>query len=129
MGKSGLGISDILDKLKNEFKAIEKASENMKGGYAFDVKDIELELQFAVKKTGKSGVSIIVVEAGGEYNKEEIQTIRIQLYPYKTNDDFNTNSQSTSYEDWKIRGGYNIAPRRGITLKRKASAKRSSKAK
>jgi len=124
MAKKGIGVTEILDKLKNEFSAIEKASEKMQKGYGFDVEEIELELQFAVTKGGKAGVNLMIVEAGGKYDKQEIQTIRIKLNPYKLEEE--STGKAKNYEDWKEKGGYNKKPKLPITLKRKAAAKRKA---
>lgn len=112
-----LGISDVLDRLKNEFEQIEKASEG-KGKYGFDVKKIELELQFTVTKIGKGGINLAIVQAGGEYDKEEIQKISIQLDPYKITE--------TSNEPIILkRARSDISLRRSIALKRKSQRSRA----
>jgi len=75
---------------------LEKISKG-KGKYGFDVKKIELELQFTVTKVGKAGINLAIVEAGVERDKEEIQKITIELDPYKIVEQGITGQRSSSY--------------------------------
>ncbi|MCH7647893.1 MAG: hypothetical protein IIA83_04725 [Thaumarchaeota archaeon] len=119
--KSSLGIASILDSLKKEFNEIEEASKGKVGKYGFDVKGIELELQFTVSKKGKAGVNIWVVELGGEYAKEELQTIKIKLDPYQIDEDgFKHDLSQTALKN------LDEPLRKPIHLKRKATRRRIS---
>lgn len=126
-----LGISEVLDSLKKEFSDIEKASEGKEGKYGFDVESIVLEIQFTATKVGKGGVNFAVVQAGGEYSKEEVQKITLELSPYVIDKELKFNPQKSDYENFKIRGEYDqpikrpisfkkASKRKPITLKRKA---------
>ena len=126
MGKSTLGISEILDKLKNEFEQIEKASENKPGKYGFDVKAAEIEISFIVTKKAKGGVNLVVVQAGGEYDKGEIHKIKLELEPYKIEEPPPYDDKRSDYENWKIQGGYDAPRKIPISLKK---AKRSVRGK
>ena len=120
MGKSILGISEILDKLKNEFEQIEKESDG-KSKYGFDVKRLAVEIAFVVTKKGKGGINLAVVQAGGEYSNQEVHKIKLGLKPYKIKE------ISSNYDDdhtkWLIDNGYDRPRKTRITLKKKARRK------
>jgi len=120
--KKTLGISDVLDRLKNEFEEIEKSAEGKKGKYGFDVDKIELELAFTVSKKGKGGINLAIVEAGGEYEKQDIQKIKLELEPYKIKDE-----SEPDYKEWKRLGGYDDHKKSRISLKKARRKKISLK--
>ena len=119
MGKATLGLSEILDKLKNEFEQIEKESDG-KSKYGFDVKRLAVEIAFVVTKKGKGGINLAVVQAGGEYSNQEVHKIKLELKPYKIEE---IEDEKTDYENWKIRGGYDKPRKSHFSLKRKAKKK------
>jgi len=77
MGKATLGLSDIIDKIKNEFVQMEKKSD-AKGKFQFDFRNIEVEIAFVVSKKGKAGVNLVVAQVGGEYEKRASSQNQIQ---------------------------------------------------
>ena len=130
MGKSTLGLSDIIDKIKNEFVQMEKKSDK-KGKLQFDFKDIEVEIAFVVSKKGKAGVNLIVAQIGGEYRNEQIHKIKFRIKPHKLDyDKFEKKTKwkkQDKYQKWLEDNGYDKPKKRTFSVKRKArSAKRRS---
>jgi len=130
MGKSTLGLSDIIDKIKNEFVQMEKKSDK-KGKLQFDFKDIEVEIAFVVSKKGKAGVNLLVAQLGGEYRNEQVHKIKFRIKPhkvdyYKLGDTPKWKKQDESPK-WSIDNEYFKPRKRTFSIKRKArSAKRRS---
>ncbi len=100
MGKSTLGLSDIIDKIKNEFVQMEKKSDP-KGKFQFDFRNIEVEIAFVVSKKGKAGVNLVVAQVGGEYEKEQVHKIKFKIKPHKL--DYEKDENKTK---WKKQGKY-----------------------
>lgn len=101
MGKSTLGLSDILDKIKNEFIQMDKKSDK-KGKFEFTFNDIEVEISFLVSKRGKAGINFIVAEIGGDYTKEQVHKIKFRITPHKLeyNTIENEHRQPPDYQRW-----------------------------
>ncbi len=81
--KNSLGISEVLNRLADEFDIIQKTSHGKNAKYGFKVDEVEVEIQFIAKKEGKDKVKLLVVEEGKNYPKEQIQKIKFELEPYK----------------------------------------------
>jgi len=124
MGKSDLGLSDIIDKIKKEFIQLEKKSDK-KGKYQFDFNDIEVEISFLAKKVGKAGVNIVVAQLGGEYSSEQVHKIKFNITPYRMFDDTSEDMPESpeKYQKWWDDNGY------GSRRKMKASAKKGTRRK
>ncbi len=73
----------MLKRLADEFDIIQKTSHGKNSEYGFKVDEVEVEIQFIVKKEGKEKVKLVVVEEGKNYPKEQIQKIKFELEPYK----------------------------------------------
>ena len=129
MGKSTLGLSDIIDKIKNEFVQMEKKSDE-KGKFQFDFKDIEVEISFLVSKKGKAGVNLVVAQIGGEYGNEQVHKIKFRIKPHKLDYDKSKNKtrwkRQDKYQKWLEDNGYDKARKGTFIVKRKGSAKRRS---
>ncbi len=130
MGKSTLGLSDIIDKIKNEFVQMEKKSDK-KGKLQFDFKDIEVEIAFVVSKKGKAGVNLLVAQIGGEYRNEQVHKIKFRIKPHKV--DYYKLGKKTKwkkqskYEKWLEDNEYDEPKKSTFSTKRRVrSAKRRS---
>lgn len=123
MGKSTLGLSDIIDKIKNEFVLMEKKSDK-KGKLQFDFKDIEVEIAFVVSKKGKAGVNLLVAQLGGEYRNEQVHKIKFRIKPhkvdyYKLGDKPKWKKQS-GYDKWLEYNVFRKPRKKTFSIKRKA---------
>ncbi len=125
MGKSILGLSEIIDKIKNEFVQMEKKSD-AKGKFQFDFKDIEVEIAFVVSKKGKAGVNLVVAQLGGEYRNEQVHKIKFRIKPHKL--DYDKSEHKTKwkkqdkYQKWLEDNGYD-RPRKTTFSTKKARKK------
>lgn len=73
----------MLNRLAKEFENIQKKSHEKDAKYGFKVDEIEVEIQFTVKREGKDKIKLIVIEEGKNYPKEQIQKIKFELEPFK----------------------------------------------
>ena len=130
MGKSTLGLSDIIDKIKNEFVQLEKKSDK-KGKLQFVFKDIEVEIAFVVSKKGKAGVNLLVAQLGGEYQNEQVHKIKFRIKPYKV-DYYKLGKKpkwekQSGYDKWLEDNEYHKPKKSTFRIKRRVrSAKRRS---
>jgi len=102
-----LGIYEVIQQLKKEFEELEKPTASK---YRFDIKEVEIELSVAVKRKGKAGINVWIVEVGGEYSSEEIHKIKLKLEPYvdleEEEKQKETSRTPAGYKKWKEVGGY-----------------------
>jgi len=102
-----LGIYEVIQELKKEFAELEKPTASK---YRFDIKEVEIELSVAVKRKGKAGINVWIVEAGGEYSSEDIHKIKLKLEPYvdleEEEEQRETSRTPAGYKKWKESGGY-----------------------
>jgi len=90
-----LGFKEVLDKLKNDIKSIQKQDEKDR---MFILNDIEIELSLTINKEGDGGINIGIVKAGGKVAKESIHKVILKLTPF-TNGDEQTNKQNSNTSD------------------------------
>ncbi len=72
-----LGLADFLRQVRNEL--LEGSREQ--GQKILELKNVELEVSFVVGKAAKGGVKFWIVEAGGEYSKQQTHTVKLTLIP------------------------------------------------
>jgi len=75
-----LGLSDFIKSVRAEL--IEASTHE--GDPILELKDVELEVSFVVGKNAKGGVKLWVVDAGGEYSKQQTQTVKLTMTPIHT---------------------------------------------
>lgn len=109
--ENGIGLADLLKQVKRElFEAslLASASSGSKGSLApkdlpmFAFKEVELELQVAVKNEGKAGLKIYVLEIGGGANRDDVQKVKITMEPLFTKEqllELYKNSYSQTYDE------------------------------
>ncbi len=127
MGKSTLGLSDIIDKIKNEFVQMEKKSDT-KGKFQFDFKNIEVEIAFVVSKKGKAGVNLVVAQIGGEYRNEQVHKIKFRIKPHKVDyyklGDKPKLKNLSGYDKWLEYNVFRKPRKKTFSTKRKARSAR-----
>src|SRR4051794_16260617 len=72
---AGLGLAELIEKVKQDLNSPASANSIP----IFSVDEVSIEVQVTVQKEGNAGVTIWVVEAGGKYNKEDVQKITVKL--------------------------------------------------
>ena len=73
---SDIGLADLIHKVKQEL-LIPEAPGNAIPFLSVD--EVNLELQVTVTKEGEAGVKIWVINAGGNYGRENVQKITVKL--------------------------------------------------
>jgi hypothetical protein len=77
---SDIDLTELLDSLRNQLKALEEAGRK---DPMWRVKEATLKAQFVLVKKGEAGVKALIT-VGGEYSKEAVQEITLNLTPLKT---------------------------------------------
>lgn len=75
---SSLGLSELIEQVKRDLLAEEL---DPSGPPLFSVDEIDLHLQVTVEKSGNAGVSIKVLQVGGQVAHHHAQTIHVKLTP------------------------------------------------
>jgi hypothetical protein len=81
---SEIGLADVIDQIKRDLLCIETPAETEP---VFSVDSISIELKVGVKKEGKAGVHIHVIEAGGAISTDTVQTVGVTLSPLLTKEE------------------------------------------
>ena len=67
-------------KLQDFIKSVSDQVLNSQKNGSFELlTPIDFEVSVSIKKEGKGGIDIVVVSAGGKYEKEEISTIKFSM--------------------------------------------------
>jgi hypothetical protein len=73
-----LDVRELVDTLKAQMKLLETTG---KKDPMFRVKEAKLKVQFVISKKAEAGLKASVVTVGGEYTKEAIQELTLDLTP------------------------------------------------
>ncbi|ARV62096.1 hypothetical protein BZZ01_28790 [Nostocales cyanobacterium HT-58-2] len=74
-----IGLAELIEQVKRELLA---NSPDQDTDVPFlSVESVELELQVTVKKEGKGGVKIYVLELGGGGSRDDVQKVKVKLSP------------------------------------------------
>lgn len=74
-----IGLTQLIEQVKKELLATSPGNEN---DIPFlSVESVELELQVTVKKEGKGGIKIYVIELGGGNSQDDVQKVKVTLSP------------------------------------------------
>ncbi|MBW4468955.1 MAG: hypothetical protein KME45_00955 [Stenomitos rutilans HA7619-LM2] len=79
---AGIGLAELIQQVKQELLTPAESE-----GVDFPllaVDSVELELQVTVKKEGKGGVKIYVLEVGGGGSRDDVQKVKVTLSPLLT---------------------------------------------
>lgn len=74
-----IGLAELIEQVKRELLAT--SLDNETDVPFLSVDSVELELQVTVKKEGKAGVKIYVLEAGGGRSRDDVQKVKVTLSP------------------------------------------------
>lgn len=74
-----IGLTELIEQVKRELLATTPGSETDVPFLSVD--SVELELQVTVKKEGKGGVKIYVLELGGGGGRDDVQKVKVTLSP------------------------------------------------
>jgi hypothetical protein len=77
--ESSIGLAELIEQVKGELLATSLDNETHVPFLSVD--SIELELQVTVKREGKAGIKIYVLEAGGSTSRDDVQTVKVKLSP------------------------------------------------
>ncbi|HIK18776.1 MAG TPA: hypothetical protein IGS53_26315 [Leptolyngbyaceae cyanobacterium M33_DOE_097] len=83
--KNSIGLADLIAKVKNELIYVDLEQE--KEAPVFWVNSVELELQVTVKREGKGGIKVYVVEAGAGISRDDVQKIKVSMTPLLTREE------------------------------------------
>ncbi|KAB8320492.1 hypothetical protein SD81_002540 [Tolypothrix campylonemoides VB511288] len=79
-----IGLAELIEQVKRELLSTylsNETSSNKTDVPFFSVDSVELELQVTVKKEGKGGVKIYVLEVGGGASRDDVQKVKVTLSP------------------------------------------------
>jgi hypothetical protein len=77
--ESSIGLAELIEQVKRELLAT--SLDNETDVPFLSVDSIELELQVTVKREGKTGIKIYILEAGGSAGRDDVQTVKVTLSP------------------------------------------------
>jgi hypothetical protein len=74
-----IGLAELIHQVKHELLTSETDAEGLAPLFSVDL--VKLELKVTVKKEGKAGIHIHVVEVGGGAARDDVQTVSVTLTP------------------------------------------------
>lgn len=74
-----IGLAELIEQVKREL--LTPSLEGETDIPLLSVDEVELELQVTVKKEGKGGIKIYVLELGGGGSRDDVQKVKIKLSP------------------------------------------------
>ncbi|NET43316.1 trypco2 family protein [Okeania sp. SIO2B3] len=77
--ENSIGVAELIQQVKQELLTESPDSETDIPIFAVD--SVELELQVTVKKEGKAGIKIYVLEMGGGGSRDDVQKVKVKLSP------------------------------------------------
>ncbi|NET16266.1 MAG: hypothetical protein F6K08_27300 [Okeania sp. SIO1H6] len=77
--ESSIGLAELIQQVKQEL--LTQAPDSETDIPIFAVDSVELELQVTVKKEGKGGIKIYVLELGGGSSRDDVQKVKVKLSP------------------------------------------------
>lgn len=77
--ESSIGLAELIEQVKREL--LTTSPDNETDVPFLSVDSIQLELQVTVKREGKTGIKIYVLEAGGSAGRDDVQTVKVTLSP------------------------------------------------
>jgi len=77
--EKSIGLAELIEKVKRELLSTKAEAEGTVP--LFSVDEVSLELKVTVRKEGKAGLQIHVVEAGGGVGRDDVQTVTVTLSP------------------------------------------------
>jgi hypothetical protein len=80
-----IGLAELIEQVKQELLSTQMdAKETVP---LFSVDEVSLELKLAVRKEGKAGLQIHVVELGAGVGRDDVQTVKVTLSPLISKED------------------------------------------
>ncbi|AFZ23662.1 hypothetical protein Cylst_1373 [Cylindrospermum stagnale PCC 7417] len=77
-----IGLAELIQQVKRELLTTSPTSPSNEKDIPFlSVDSVELELQVTVKKEGKSGIKIYVLEVGVGGSRDDVQKVKVTLSP------------------------------------------------
>lgn len=78
-----IGLAELIEQVKRELliNGISDSATEERDIPIFSVDSVELELQVTVKKEGKAGVKIYVLQLGGGGSRDDVQKVKVSLSP------------------------------------------------
>ena len=73
-----IGLAELIQQVKQELLTPPEDENNIP---FLSVESLELELQVTVKKEGKGGIKIHVLDIGGGGSRDDVQKVKIKLSP------------------------------------------------
>ena len=77
--ENSIGLAELIQQVKQEL--LTQTTDNEKDIPILAVDSVELELQVTVKKEGKTGIKIYVLELGGGDRRDDVQKVKVKLSP------------------------------------------------
>jgi hypothetical protein len=74
-----IGLAELIEQVKREL--LPAASDQGAEVPFLSVDTVELELQVTVRKEGKAGLKVYVLEAGGGSSRDDLQKVKVTLSP------------------------------------------------
>jgi len=90
-------LIEVIHCIQQQLMKSEEERENMKLPELFEVKEVELEMNFVIEKefSAKAGLGIFAVDAdmGANYSREQVNKVKIVLTTKKDEDNRQNNSE------------------------------------
>ena len=80
-----IGLAELIEEVKREL--LSQGPDAADAAPFFSVDEVALELQVTVRKEGKAGLNIHVIEVGGDVGRDDVQTIKVTLSPLLTKEE------------------------------------------
>ena len=76
---NSVGLAELIEQVKQELLTTSLSKETDIPFLSVD--SIELELQVTIKREGKTGIKIYVLEVGGGAGRDDVQKVKVTLSP------------------------------------------------
>jgi hypothetical protein len=96
---NGIGLAEFINEIKRELLSLE--TEKQENVPLFSVDEVELELQVTVRKEGGGGLSIQVIQLGGQIGRHDVQRAKVTLTPLLTKEERLEYFKTHYPENWK----------------------------
>lgn len=102
MTTDSIGLQDLIYQVKHELLTPNRQARAEDPYPLFAIEKIELEIAVAVKREGRTGLRISVLELGGSISREQGHTVKVTLAPLLAQEEMRNQAMET-YDPEKVR--------------------------
>jgi hypothetical protein len=96
---TGIGLAELINEIKRELLSVDTDAQEKVPLFSID--EVELELQVTVTKEGSAGLSVQVIQIGGQFEQQHVQRVKVKLTPLLEKEERLRDFQSKYPEMWK----------------------------